>query len=79
MDRISKQLEKLSEKERKKLTIILNSLKQGKILGLDIKKLKGQQDLFRVRKGNIRIIFRVLEDRQIFILAIERRSEKTYK
>lgn len=79
MDRISKQLGKLSEKERKKLKAILYLLNQGKFSGLDIKKLKDRQDLFRVRKGDIRIIFRVLKNRQIFILAVERRSEDTYK
>ncbi|MBI2278667.1 MAG: type II toxin-antitoxin system RelE/ParE family toxin [Candidatus Brennerbacteria bacterium] len=79
MDRVSKQLEKLSEKERKKIATILNSLKEGKIIWLDIKKLKGRQDLFRVRSGDLRVIFRLLDDKKIFVLAVERRSEKTYR
>lgn len=46
--------------------------------GLDIKKLRGYQDVFRVRKGRIRIIFK--HDRKdIYVLTIERRSESTYK
>jgi len=44
----------------------------------NIKKLKGREDIFRVRKGNLRIIYRI-EKEEIFILTVERRSEKTYR
>lgn len=46
---------------------------------LDIKRLKGHKDIFRVRKGNFRIIYNKDKNNQIYILAIERRSEKTYR
>jgi len=45
---------------------------------LNIKKLKGHNDIFRVRKGNIRIIYH-LESGKIKLLAIMRRNEKTHK
>lgn len=45
---------------------------------LDIKKLRGHENIFRVRKGNIRIIF-VKDKKDISILTIERRRENTYK
>src|SRR3990167_6484238 len=49
-----------------------------KTTGLDIKKLSGYSDVYRVRTGNIRIIF--LDDkRHTEVLEISRRSEKTYK
>jgi mRNA-degrading endonuclease RelE of RelBE toxin-antitoxin system len=79
MDKISKQLDKLTDKEKHKLLELLNSIKQGKVSGLDLKKLKDRQDLFRVRKGDFRIIFRISETHQVYILALERRSEDTYK
>lgn len=44
---------------------------------LDVKKLKGYKNIFRVRKGTVRIIFRVTNN-QIYILAIERRYDTTY-
>src|SRR3989344_1809659 len=45
---------------------------------VDIKKLSGYSDVYRVRTGNIRIIF--LDDkRHAEVLEISRRSEKTYK
>ncbi len=46
--------------------------------GLDIKKLRGYQNIFRLRKGEIRIIF-AKDKRYISILSIDRRNESTYK
>ena len=78
MDKISKALRRFSATEREAIKIVLNCLKSGRLVGLDIKKLKGRSDIFRIRKGDIRIIYRET-DGDIFILAIERRKEKTYK
>ncbi len=78
MDPIEKALARLTEKERSAISGILGQLLANNFIGLDIKKLKGQKDIFRARKGNFRIIYR-LTPKGIFILAIERRSENTYK
>lgn len=78
MDKLDKALKKLTEKERHKIREILIQLKVGSFKNLDIKKLKGREDIFRVRKGDLRIIYRIVKE-SIFVLAIERRSEKTYK
>ncbi len=78
MDTIKKALTRLNRKERGVVLVILKKMERGEFMGLDVKKLKGRDDIFRVRKGNIRIIYRVHEHSKIFILAIERRSEKTY-
>lgn len=56
---------------------ILLALQRGALGNLQIKKLKGCEDIYRVRKGDLRIIFRKDHD-DIFILAIERRSDTTY-
>ena len=77
MDKIEKFLARLSPREREALHLLLVRLSRGEYKGLDIKKLKGRSDIFRIRKGDIRIIYRVV-GRKIFILAIERRGEKTY-
>ena len=79
MDKIEKALQKLSKKERDVTQKILNRLLKNQLTGLDRKKLKGHSDIFRIRKGDIRIVYRVDPARQIFILAIERRSEETYR
>ncbi len=78
MDKIKKVLGKLTGKEKEKLKQILQEIEKGNFTNLDIKKLKTRQDVFRVRKGNLRIIYRKKRGR-VFILTIERRSDKTYK
>ena len=77
MDKIEKALNKLSSGERKKLKKILIQIDKKDFQNLDLKKLKGRNDVFRVRKSNIRIIF-YKTDNSIKILSIERRSSKTY-
>ena len=78
MDRIQKSLKKLSAKERKQVKDILERVAEGNTAGLDLQKLTGAEDVYRVRKGDIRIIY-LRRNRSIFILAVERRSEKTYR
>ncbi|MES2087795.1 MAG: hypothetical protein V4467_02250 [Patescibacteria group bacterium] len=78
MDRINKELRKLSEKERAFVKEILQKIQKGNTTSLDIKKLKGRTDIFRVRKGTVRIIYQKTES-GIFILALERRNESTYR
>ncbi len=78
MDKIKKALSKLTGEEREKVKGILQGIEKGNFANLDIKKLKARKDIFRVRKGNIRIIYRKTKNR-FFILTIERRSDKTYK
>ncbi|OGE81883.1 MAG: hypothetical protein A3H72_00350 [Candidatus Doudnabacteria bacterium RIFCSPLOWO2_02_FULL_48_8] len=78
MDKVQKALNRLSDKEKQQIKNILHRLQKHETLGLDLQKLKGQINIFRVRKGDLRIIYRQTE-KGIFILAIERRSEKTYR
>ena len=77
MDKISKALRKLSPREREQARLILLKLNSGKLDGLDIKKLKGRDDIYRVRKGNVRIIYQKSKDR-VGILSIQRRNDTTY-
>ncbi len=78
MDRLEKALKKLSQKEKERIKKILEKIIQKDFDDLDLVKLVGENDIFRVRKGNLRIIFYKKGDK-IKILAIERRSTRTYK
>jgi len=78
MDRINKILNKLSPKEKEKIKEILLQIDNNNFENIDLKKLRDRKDVFRVRKGSLRIIFRKIDD-ATKILAIERRSSKTYK
>lgn len=78
MDKIQKALGKLNGTEKKAVQSIMRSLLSGRFLGLQVQKLHGHTDIYRIRKGRLRIIYRQTKQ-GIFILAIERRSEKTYR
>lgn len=78
MDKVEKELRKLTPRERQWIKEILSKLAIRDTKGLNIKKLKGQANIFRVRKGGLRIIYQNKNGR-IFILAIERRHESTYR
>lgn len=77
MDKITKALNKFSVKEQEKIKKILLKIKNNQVSVLDVKKLKGRDDIFRVRSGKIRIIYRQ-KDVGIKLLAIEKRSDITY-
>lgn len=78
MDEIEKALRKLSGKERAALKDILERIEAGNLKDLDLKKLKGRNDIFRVRKGGFRIIFRKVGETSL-VLSLERRSDTTYR
>lgn len=78
MDKIEKALARLTSKERSRIARILRMIQERNFVGLGIKKLTGQQTVFRVRSTQYRIIFRMTKERDIFILAIEKRSDNTY-
>ena len=75
---LKKLLSKFSAEERKLIESLIQSIASLDWKRLDIKKLKGHQDVFRVRKGDLRIIF-LKKSTGIFILTIDRRNERTYK
>lgn len=78
MDRIEKALGKLTGEEREKLKEVLIKIKLGNFKNLDLKKLKGRENIFRARQGEMRIIFSKKEN-TIRISALERRSDTTCK
>ena len=78
MDKIDKALNELIFKEKERIKNIIKALQLGRFDNLDIKKLKGFQDVFRVRKGRLRIVYQLL-GRKIIILKIDKRKKDTYK
>ncbi len=78
MDKIDKALDKLVFKEKELMKNIIKALQLGRFDNLDIKKLKGFKDIFRVRKEGLRIVYQLLCKR-IIILKIDKRKEDTYK
>jgi mRNA-degrading endonuclease RelE of RelBE toxin-antitoxin system len=77
-DKIQKALAKLSAKERKLVEQLVIAIVSDNLHGLDVKHLKGTSNIFRVRKGNLRIIYSNT-NKNIQIIQISHRNEKTYK
>lgn len=78
MDKVEKALKKLSAKERASVRALLILIASRELDGLDVRKLKGRKDVYRVRKGDIRIIF-LRAKSGTRILTLERRSSNTYR
>jgi len=78
MDKAKKFLRKLSLAKQDQIVETVSKIVAGKTQGLDIKKLKGHKNLFRVRVGDIRIVFS--EDKGIIqILFIGERGDSKYE
>jgi len=57
MPSLKKLLSKFNREERGVLEFLIEKIVSLNWSGLNIKKLKGYQNIFRIRKGKIRIIF----------------------
>jgi len=78
MPSVKKLLSKFSREEREKLELFIEAINSLNWRNLDVKKLKGYQNIFRVRRGKIRIVF-TKNKKDISILSIDRRHENIYK
>lgn len=78
MPNLKKLLSRFSGKEREIITSLLEKIISLDWHGLDVKKLKGHENVFRVRRGSMRIVF-TKDNKNVFVVAIERRRENTYK
>jgi mRNA interferase RelE/StbE len=79
VDKITKAINKLSDKDRKKIKQILAKVKQREFESFDIKKLKGYVNIYRVRVGIYRIIFQIKSDNTIKVLELGKRDDRRYK
>lgn len=77
MDKSEKFLRKLSKTDRQRIAMAVALIHTNNFEMLDLKKLAGSNDIFRVRVGNFRIKFRVCSNHNE-ILEIVRRSDHTY-
>ena len=78
-DKIEKFRRKLDVKRRAILDEILARIDQGNFIGLDMKKLGGSENRYRIRKGDIRIKFSLNKSGKAIDLEIEWRNDTTYR
>ena len=70
-------LKRLTRKELKKMLQVIEDIENGNTDSLDIKRLSGYKNIFRVRVGDIRILF-IQSKTEYRLVSIERRSDTTY-
>lgn len=78
MNKTDKFIKKLTKSQRLQLDNSLRKLYEDQLSALDIKKLTGSKDIFRLRVGRIRVIYSKRNDK-IKIILITNRDDKTYK
>ena len=78
-DKIEKFRRKLDARRRAALDDILARLDQSAFVGMDMKKLRGLENRYRIRKGDIRIKFSLNNQRKAVDLEIEWRNDTTYR
>lgn len=74
MDKIQKFLLKLDKKQRQILIKIFVDILALDIKNYDVKALAGMKGVFRLRKGNVRIVF-TKNNKQGFILDVALRKD----
>lgn len=77
MDKITKFLQRLTKKECTRVTQAMIDIIAGEFGGYNHKKMKGHANLYRVRVGDIRIVYLELK-RERRIVLVARRNDATY-
>ncbi|HEY9584654.1 MAG TPA: hypothetical protein VJI33_03715 [Candidatus Paceibacterota bacterium] len=78
MDKIYKFIASLSAKDREMIIGVVTKIRSGETGSLDIKKLQGFPDLFRIRVGKYRIICRFNKEYGFVIVEVKLRNDTTY-
>lgn len=76
--KLEKFLRKLTKKRRAQIKPVIERIVSRNFLGLNMSKLGGFDNLFRVRQGNIRIIFSLSDGEPIKLIRVEFRGDTTY-
>ena len=78
MKNIDKFIDKLNSKDKIKVLGIIEQIKKGEISGFNIKKLKGKDNFYRVRKMQFRFIYEVSADNSLHVIDVSRKDDNTY-
>ncbi|MFI5332535.1 MAG: type II toxin-antitoxin system RelE/ParE family toxin [Candidatus Babeliales bacterium] len=75
--RARKSIDNLPKEAR---TIIISKIEAltSDLTNLDIKKLQGHKDLYRIRAGDYRIVFQVSKNQQLIIVALVAHRKEIY-
>lgn len=77
--RASKELKYIPKKDAKRLLLVLERLTKNPYRG-DIEKIRGENNVWRRRVGNYRILYEIIPKRRhIDVFQIRRRTTATYR
>jgi len=77
--RVLKQIKRISKKDAQRLLFILDELSKNPYQG-DVEKMEGEQNTWRRRVGNYRILYEIFpKQRFISVFDIRRRTTTTYR
>lgn len=79
--KIEKQVEKLDNKIKQRLAILVLELKANPVpvKSYNVAKISGKQNRYRIRLGKIRVIYDIeWEEKTIELFKVERRKDSTY-
>lgn len=77
MNKIEKFLRQQNNDRRESILELILKIELGNLQNLDVKKLKGRENVFRVRTGKIRILF-IKKDIGYEIKELDNRDDNTY-
>lgn len=76
--RVSKQMKRISKKEVPNILGVMDNMARNPYWG-DIKKIEGEQHVWRRRVGNYRILYEIFPNEKfVAVLDIRRRTTTTY-
>ncbi len=78
MDPRAKLIAKMSTGDRERVLEATDLILSGNLHGLDVKKLRGSENIFRVRVGSYRIKYEVTPKGNV-IIDVTRRTDNTYQ
>jgi mRNA interferase RelE/StbE len=74
-----RQLRKLAQEDRERVSARIQKLKEGLLPELDVKKLKGYKDQYRLRVGEFRVLFELQPEHTIVVYAVLPRKKAYHK
>lgn len=77
-DKLVKFLAKLSPADRARILEVMRQIRLGCVADLDVKSMKGHKNLFRVRVGRFRVIYRE-ESGRFTVIHAGKRDDQTYR
>ncbi len=77
--RVLKEIKRIPKKDAKRLLFVLEKLAENPYQG-DIEKIKGEDNVWRRRVGNYRILYEIIpKGNYINVFQVRRRTTSTYR